>query len=103
MIDLFSISINSTFSSSAIFSHTGIIVSLPLKWRLVGLWQILILSFSSSPGLYKFVSNGKKITQNQYQAHLKLLASQAPKGKQQAPINRQAVLNNESHRWELNP
>lgn len=37
--------------------------------------------------------NGKKITQKQYQAHLKSLTSQAPQGKQQAPINRQAVLN----------
>ena len=37
--------------------------------------------------------NVKKITQKQYQEHLKLLASQAPQGKKQAPINRQAVLN----------
>jgi len=36
--------------------------------------------------------NGKKISQKQYQEHLKLLSSQAPQGKK-APINRQAVLN----------
>ena len=36
--------------------------------------------------------NGKKITQKQYQDHLKLLSSQNRQGNQ-APINRQAVLN----------
>ena len=36
--------------------------------------------------------NGKNISQKQYEEHLKLLSSQAPQGKQ-APINRQAVLN----------
>jgi peptidyl-prolyl cis-trans isomerase C len=36
--------------------------------------------------------NGKKITQAQYQEHLKLLSSQNRQGNQ-APINRQAVLN----------
>jgi len=36
--------------------------------------------------------NGKKISQEQYQTHLKLLSSQTPKG-QQAPTNRQQILN----------
>ena len=36
--------------------------------------------------------NGKKITQIQYQEHLKLITAQTPK-EQQRPINRQAVLN----------
>ena len=36
--------------------------------------------------------NGKKISQDQYQRHLKLLTAQTPKG-QQAPTNRQQILN----------
>jgi len=36
--------------------------------------------------------NGKKISETQYQNHLKLLTSQTPKG-QQAPNNRQQILN----------
>jgi peptidyl-prolyl cis-trans isomerase C len=36
--------------------------------------------------------NGKKITQKQYQAHLKLRQAQKPKGQQQAPVSRQAIL-----------